>query len=245
MFTHPAIFRIGDTNVHDLATVPTGFAALDRELVGGGWPCGALTEILCDGAGLGELSMLLPAHRILAADATARAFWVAPPYEPYAPALCAAGVDLQKLVIVRAADASDALWVTEQMLAAARLVLLWQKSFIADVVLRRLQYAAAKGAGVCWLVRPSQFAAHASPARLRLVLTGEASGALTVRLLKRRGLPPNKTIVLDARALACLRRRRTPVAQEHALPAWFAHAPACLFHGSAPLQGERPSGRIL
>ena len=41
--------------------VPTGFRALDRELPGGGWPRGALTEILGSQEGIGELQLVLPA----------------------------------------------------------------------------------------------------------------------------------------------------------------------------------------
>lgn len=42
------------------AVLPTGFAALDAELPGGGWPAGALIELLADRPGVGELSLLLP-----------------------------------------------------------------------------------------------------------------------------------------------------------------------------------------
>ena len=35
----------------------SGFAALDRELPGGGWPCGALTELLGGLEGIGELQI--------------------------------------------------------------------------------------------------------------------------------------------------------------------------------------------
>jgi len=40
---------------------PTGFAALDAELPGGGWPHRALTELLVPHPGLGELRLLVPA----------------------------------------------------------------------------------------------------------------------------------------------------------------------------------------
>ena len=40
--------------------LPTGFATLDAELPGGGWPAGALIELLADRPGIGELSLLLP-----------------------------------------------------------------------------------------------------------------------------------------------------------------------------------------
>ena len=39
----------------------TGFPSLDRELPDGGWPRGALTELLCDHTGIGELALMLPA----------------------------------------------------------------------------------------------------------------------------------------------------------------------------------------
>ncbi len=44
----------------------SGFAELDRELPGGGWPQGQLTELLLDAAGIGELSLLAPALAQLA-----------------------------------------------------------------------------------------------------------------------------------------------------------------------------------
>ena len=38
------------------AALPTGFATLDAELPGGGWPAGALVELLADRPGVGEQS---------------------------------------------------------------------------------------------------------------------------------------------------------------------------------------------
>ena len=72
-------------------TVPTGFAALDRELPGAGWPRGALTEILGQREGVGELQLVLPALAALSASGR-RVVWLAPPHLPSAPALAAAEV---------------------------------------------------------------------------------------------------------------------------------------------------------
>jgi protein ImuA len=47
---------------------PTGFALLDAQLPGGGWPVGALSEVLQPMAGLHEWQLVLPAL----AQATAR-----------------------------------------------------------------------------------------------------------------------------------------------------------------------------
>src|SRR5215208_8233359 len=74
-------------------TVSTGYADLDRELPGSGWPTGALTEVLGLQEGIGELQLVLPALARLSA-AGKRVVWLAPPHLPYAPALAAAGVDL-------------------------------------------------------------------------------------------------------------------------------------------------------
>ena len=40
-----------------LPALSSGFPALDAELPGGGWPRGALTELLVDASGYGECSL--------------------------------------------------------------------------------------------------------------------------------------------------------------------------------------------
>jgi cell division inhibitor SulA/protein ImuA len=62
---NPAIWRGSDLPPPVGAVLPSGFAALDAELPGGGWPQGSLVEILADGQGIGELSLLLPALKAL------------------------------------------------------------------------------------------------------------------------------------------------------------------------------------
>ena len=121
---HP-VWRGGRLPASASAT-PTGFAALDRELPGGGWPSGVLTELLVRRAGIGELQLVLPALAALS-WAGKRIVWLAPPYLPYAPALAAAGIDLAQLALVRAPGRRDAraaerrntLWAAEQVLRSA------------------------------------------------------------------------------------------------------------------------------
>ena len=50
------VWRGGEFERAPRITLPTGVAALDRELPGGGWPTAALSEVLHDGAGIGEVS---------------------------------------------------------------------------------------------------------------------------------------------------------------------------------------------
>src|SRR5438067_15569 len=52
---HP-IWR-GGAMARAMDAIPTGFAALDAELPGGGWPRQGLTEILADEAGIGGLGL--------------------------------------------------------------------------------------------------------------------------------------------------------------------------------------------
>ena len=46
LLNHPALWRGNELSRTVRPGVPTGFAALDQELPGGGWPQSALTEIL-------------------------------------------------------------------------------------------------------------------------------------------------------------------------------------------------------
>jgi len=168
--------------------VPTGFQVLDSELPGGGWPTGALTEILGSQEGIGELGLVLPALAALT-WAGKRVVWLAPPHLPYAPAVAAAGINLAQLVVIRAPGRRDALWAAEQALRAGccHALLGWFRRAGYDD-LRRLAVAAGGGAACVVLFRPRDAAAESSPACLRLAL--EADGdALSVHILKRRGMP--------------------------------------------------------
>ncbi|HEX6317305.1 MAG TPA: translesion DNA synthesis-associated protein ImuA [Burkholderiales bacterium] len=168
--------------------IPSGFGELDRELPGGGWPVGSLSEILGGQEGIGELQLVLPALARLS-WAGKRAIWLAPPHLPYAPALAAAGVDLAQLAVVRAPGRRDALWAAEQALrsGSCHALLAWLPSARYEE-LRRLAVAAEAGHTWVALFRPLQAAQSASPAALRLFLE-PAGDALSVHILKRRGAP--------------------------------------------------------
>ena len=173
-----------------LPATHTGFAALDAELPGGGWPAGGLTEVLCNAEGIGELQIVLPALAALT-SAGHRIAWLAPPYLPYAPALRAAGVRLEGLTVVRAPGRRDALWAAEQALRSGAFhgLLLWlPKASYPE--LRRLAVAAQAGPGFALAFRPPEAGCEASPAVLRLALDPAAPPEkLAVRIFKRRGLP--------------------------------------------------------
>jgi protein ImuA len=182
-----AVWR-GGAPAQGAAALPSGFAALDAELPGSGWPCQSLSEILADDAGIGELALVLPAFARVT-SAGKRAIWIAPPHIPYAPALAAGGVDLANLLIVQPPSRRDALWTTEQALRAGSCHALaaWlPKARYAE--LQRLAVAAQASRAVAFIFRPLAARAASSPACLRLALE-PAGAALVVHLMKRRGAP--------------------------------------------------------
>jgi cell division inhibitor SulA len=109
------VWRGAGPSQASLPGIASGFAALDEIL--GGWPADAVTELIAQREGVGELSLLLPALATLSRDERWIAF-VNPPHVPYAPALAAAGMDLSKVVVIRAAGSVETLWAMEQSLRA-------------------------------------------------------------------------------------------------------------------------------
>jgi cell division inhibitor SulA/protein ImuA len=198
LLEHPAIWR--GRSVARVETVPTGFAALDLALPGQGWPRAGLIEILISRIGIGELYLLLPALAALTRRVSARwCAWIAPPFEPYAPALAAHGVALDRMFVARG---SSPLWAFEQSLisGACEAVLGWapratarktafQKTKRAPLRardIRRLQLAAEKGRTLGVLFRPQQAANECSSAVLRMMVEPTEQG-VRVTLLKSRG----------------------------------------------------------
>lgn len=176
-------------------TISSGYRELANALPGGGWPVGALTELLGLQEGIGELQLLLPALAKLT-QAGRRVVWLAPPHIPYAPALAAAGLDLTNLAVIRAPGRRDALWAAEQVLRAGpcHALLAWFRHARYEE-LRRLSVAAEASQAFVALFRPAEALREPSPAALRIVLEAEAE-ALKVNIVKRRGPPPGAPILL-------------------------------------------------
>ncbi len=215
---HADVWRAHALALAPQRTVATGDALLDAHLPGGGWPVGALTELLQAPGVHNEWRLLAPA---LACCGVGPVVLVAPPHLPFAPALAAQGVAARRLlwfklpssgsgsgpVVARGASAQRAsatpLWATEQALRCAPVdaVLAWLPQARADQ-LRRLQLAAAEHHKLLFVMRSDQARQDASPAVLRLFLSADADGGLCIDLLKRRGPPLENPLHLAARAPA-------------------------------------------
>lgn len=201
------------------ATLASGHGALDAELPGGGWPVGALCEILQPPGVCQEWRLLLPALT----RSPGPLVLVGPPHVPFGPGLAAQGLDIRRLLWVGATTPAARLWAAEQALRCGEVsaVLAWLPQVRAEQ-LRRLQLAAQTHSKLLFVLRPSGAQNESSPAVLRLLLARAAfdgpavkaghaepmtasrgtvgvSDALQVQILKRRGVPLVRTLVLPAR----------------------------------------------
>ena len=191
-----SVWRGGRLSASASAT-PTGFEALDRELPGGGWPRGTLTELLVGRAGIGELRLVLPALAALS-WAGRRIAWLAPPHLPYAPALAQARIALEHCLVIRPARNEDALWAAEQAMrsGACGAVLAWLGESVDYAILRRLEMAAEAGRTMALVFRSTAAERTSTPAHLRVVVAHD-DGALAIRIPKRRGPPMIESIKLE------------------------------------------------
>lgn len=198
--TVPGLWR-GSDLARERPGIATGYACLDRELPGGGWPAGALTELLHAHAGTGAMRLLFPALGALARGG-APVFLLEPPWLPYAPAFAAAGIPPERLIVVRPRRPADALWACEQILKGLSdgALIAWPRH-LRTPDLRRLQLAAEGKPVLAMLMRPPAAAAEVTPAALRIALDARGPAdqpfpSLAVRILKRRGGTLARPIVL-------------------------------------------------
>ncbi|MBV8911145.1 MAG: translesion DNA synthesis-associated protein ImuA [Gammaproteobacteria bacterium] len=212
LLQHPAIWR--GVGAEERSGLSTGFATLDEQLPGRGWPRSGLIEILVARFGSGELSLLVPALASLTRAAAARwCVWVAPPLMPFAPALASQGIVLERVAVVSGAHPLDHptkscspllmtfsaqqdarfrgnpdIWAFEQALGsgACDAALAWAHR-PRPRELRRLQLAAERGHTLGVLFRSRRAVRQPSAAVLRLGLEPAGSG-LRVTLLKGRSI---------------------------------------------------------
>ena len=200
-----SVWRADELAGAAVGTVASGHAALDAELPGGGWPLGALIELLQPARDAPVWSLLLPAVVARQQASGGAVVLVNPPHEPFLPAFAAAGLPASSVLWVRGETPVAPLWASEQALRCADVaaVLAWLPQARASD-LRRLQQAAARrGDGLLFVLRPAQAARTASPAPLRLRLGVDVvASTLVVHVVKRRGPPLVAPLHLPAQSAA-------------------------------------------
>ena len=152
----------------------------------GGWPRGAITESHSQVHGIGELRLLLPTIAALSQQEKRWVLWCLPPYVPYAPALAAAGVRLERMLVLHPRQRQDQLWALESALRSGTCsaVLAWPPT-LEDSTQRRLQLAAEAGNSLGFFFYRDAVSSRSSAAlRLRLQ---PAAGQTQVQVEKRRG----------------------------------------------------------
>ena len=235
--THPALlhaqlWRASSLGAGTSRCVASGFAALDAELPGSGWPTRGLSEILSAGPGLLEWRLLAPALRPLLLEPAALAdrtrkrpamsvrvpqrplMLINPPHTPHLPGLQASGLPAQQLVWISAATPQQQLWATEQAIKsnAAAAVMAWLPQARPEQ-LRRLQSHAQASDAPVFIFRPLSAAGQSSAAPLRVLASPGPDWGLSVQILKRRGpthaqqlhlpaMPADLAQVLSPRMLA-------------------------------------------
>jgi hypothetical protein len=181
---HPSLWRASQLACGRGRIVETGYPVLSSELPSGGWPVGALIDLLVPQAGVGELRLLQPAFSAVGKRAIA---FLQSPHTPDALGLHYIGVPVGQLLRVDTETTGDALWSAEQILRAGSCgALIFWSQYVQASSLRRLHLAAQSSETLFVMVRPLTTAQDASPALLRLALKPSADG-LSVEIVKRRG----------------------------------------------------------
>ena len=228
-FANTHVWRAGELGGASLQVADTVYAGLNAVLPGGGWPLGALVEVLQPQAGQLEWGLVAPVLASLQAQAPEKLMvLVGAPYLPFGPALGARQLDLQRLLSVQAGpgQAPALLWATREALQCADVaaVLAWLPD-ARSAHLRRLQIAAHAHHKLLFVFRPLRAQNESSPAPLRLRLEGTTgdAGNLLLHVLKRRGPPLAAPLLLDTRparlsALLAASRERARRQREELAP---------------------------
>lgn len=122
-----SVWHADELGLADAQVVATGHAALDAQLPGGGWPVGAMTELLQTAPEAHVWRLLLPALAQAVQAHGGPVVLVGAPYEPCAAALAAQGLPVEALMWVRSDAPAARLWACEQALRCADVsaVLAW------------------------------------------------------------------------------------------------------------------------
>ena len=185
----------GASKFKDILSISTGYSQLDQYLPGGGWPLGALTEILIENTEEPPVWLIAPALASLEREKRWQV-WIGPNGIPYAPALAKTGIDLSRTLIIHPPTRKDLLWTIEQTLESniCSAVLSWPHK-IYGMTSRRLQLAAKNSRSLSLCFCSSSYVQNQTMATLRLLFYPNRQGA-KITILKCHGSKPIKTLQL-------------------------------------------------
>jgi protein ImuA len=177
----------------DQGVISSGCGALDRLLPQAGFCRGTLVEWLSAGAGGGAQTLAIAAARE-ACGAGGALVVLDRQREFYPPAAGRTGIELDRLIVVHAANAADEAWILDQALRCPGVaaVLAWPEK-PSDRALRRWQLAAEEGGTLGLVLRAAASRQEPSWADVRLLvepLPAPGAGAtrrLRIQLLHCRG----------------------------------------------------------
>lgn len=221
---HPALWLGHQLGRHAEVPHASGFALLDAQLPGGGWPRRVLSELLLPHPGVGEVRLLAPC--LAAMQRSGRLVMLFdPPAALSASALAELGFDVEQLLIIntrtRGTPGSDSLWALEQALKSGHVgaVLAWLPPRLRAERLRRLQLAAHNHDGAAFVLREAAAAVRPTASPLRLGLRAGGADRLQVSVIKRRGPPLEQPLSLELPpVLSNAARRRAGTVVEPAVP---------------------------
>ena len=166
--------------------VPSSFAVLDAFLPWRGWPVAAMTEIMTDTVGCGELSLLLPAMARLTKEKRS-ILCIGAPHTLFVPALAQVGIDPARVTQINPSSTlkhnKENLWTAEQALKTGLpgMVVLWSPIHgqLPPETLRRLHLATIGSETMLIHFRGASSMSQPSPAWLRF---GYAADDAHIRL---------------------------------------------------------------
>jgi len=195
-----ALWKGGELRPPPATVYRSGWAALDAELPGGGWPTLVVTELLLSQPGTLEWRLLTPAIRPIVAMGGEVAV-VGPARPPSMEGLIQDGIEPDRFWRYQVDEPARRLWITEQMLKSngADVLIAWLPQARQEQI-RRLQSCAQGFEGLCFLVRPAHALKDASPAPLRITAALGEDWQLRIRVAKRRGPIHDQDLLLPAYA---------------------------------------------
>jgi len=162
---------------------------------------GAVHEILCE-KGQGP-AMFFATVLARAACGERVIVWSDPERRLYPPAIAAAGISLNRLLLLRPRNEKDELWALTECLRCSGVgVALACPKQLSTIEARRLQLAAERGGGVGLLLRPNSAAATPYAAATRWLVSSIAGERTVqkwkVQLIHGHGGQVGKTVILEA-----------------------------------------------